>query len=351
MGPSVATKIIIESKLKSNFQLIHLDTSDHRSLKTLNVIDIQNIYLAVKHYILLILYIIKYNPKIVYIPISQTTIGYLRDSIFILISKLFNRKVVCHLRGGNFRNWLSKSNWFINKFVKAVHSLVDGQIVLGDCLIKLFSDIIETDKIYVIPNGRDFINIFNDYRIHNKKIVNLLFLSNFIPSKGILDVIYSLQYIKELNVEFNCTLAGSWRDNETKKIVENFIQQNKQFRISVIDSPIGGEKYTILTNADIFLMPTYYESEGHPWVIVEAMAAGLPIISTDQGAITESVIDGINGFIVEKRNPKQIAEKIELLMNNKQLRISMGNESRKIYVKNFTEEKLVENFTNCFNSI
>ena len=81
------------------------------------------------------------------------------------------------------------------------------------------------------------------------------------------------------------------------------------------------------------------------------MAAGLPIISTDQGAITESVIDGVNGFIVEKQNPQQIAEKIKFLIENPELKKKMGKESRRRYEENFTEEKMVERLTQAFNAV
>ena len=99
------------------------------------------------------------------------------------------------------------------------------------------------------------------------------------------------------------------------------------------------------------MFPTYYPPEGHPWVIVEAMAAGLPIISTDQGAITESVVDGVNGFIVEKRNPTAIAEKIITLIDDTHLRHKMGKASRIFYEEKFTEKHLVENFKTCFYAV
>ena len=102
IGPSVACEIIINSKLKDEFHLIHLDTSDHRDINTLGKIDVGNIYYALKQYAMLIKYLFKYREAIVYVPAGQTTVGYIRDAVFIVIAKLFNRKVVTHLRGGNF---------------------------------------------------------------------------------------------------------------------------------------------------------------------------------------------------------------------------------------------------------
>ena len=58
IGPAIATKIILSSNLKNEFELIHLDTSDHRDINTLGVIDFWNIYLAFKHYCTLYIIII-----------------------------------------------------------------------------------------------------------------------------------------------------------------------------------------------------------------------------------------------------------------------------------------------------
>ena len=89
--------------------------------------------------------------------------------------------------------------------------------------------------------------------------------------------------------------------------------------------------------------------EGHPWVIVEAMASGLPIITTDQGCIKESVIDGENGFIIPKRDPDSIAEKIIYLIENPDVRERMGQKSRQLYEANLTEEHFVQRMTDAFN--
>jgi len=81
------------------------------------------------------------------------------------------------------------------------------------------------------------------------------------------------------------------------------------------------------------------------------MAAGLPVISTAHAAISESVIEGVNGFLVEKKNVSQIAEKIKVLAADKSLRDKMGAESRRMYLENFTEDKMIERMGNVFRSV
>lgn len=349
MGPSLATEIILKSKLNEKFYLIHLDTSDHRELSRLSRIDLRNIYLALLHYLKLFLLLITKWPKIVYIPISQTTIGYIRDSGFILIAKLFRKKVICHLRGGNFKNWYSGSIMLTRFYVRMVHNLVDGQIVLGETLRDQFSGLVPPQKLFVVPNGRDFDRKGNK-SVDNKKI-KVLFLANHIPSKGVLETLKAVPLVLEnnKNVEFN--FAGGMGHQNVIQEMRSFIDSHNGLPVSLKGLVLGQNKYDLLGESDIFVFPTYYAPEGHPWVIIEAMAAGLPIVSTNQGAIAESVIDGFNGFIVEKRNSMQIAEKVTLLAEDKKLRERMGQNSRKQYEKYFTEAKMVENLSRVFSQI
>ena len=349
MGPTIATEIIINSKLRNEFDLIHLDTSDHRDLNTINRTDFWNFFLSFKQYFMLVKSILMYWPDLTYIQICQTTLGYFRDAPFILISKLFDRKIICHLRGGNFRNWYSSSSALTRWGVRCVHSLIDGQIVLGECLRDLFRGILPDNRIFVVPNGKNI-----DFDAKKQKYsakIRILFLSNFIREKGIVDVLKSIPEVYRHQTKVEFVFVGDWFDEDTKNEVEEFVVNNKALPIQIMKPIRELRNLDILKQCDIFVFPTYYPKEGHPWVIVEAMAAGLPIITTDQGAIGESVLNGLNGFIIKKRNPQHIAERINFLIDHPDIRKEMGEHSRRIYLQNFTEEKMIERLSSAFRSV
>jgi glycosyltransferase involved in cell wall biosynthesis len=349
MGPTIGSQIVLNSDLKNEFALIHLDTSDHRELGHLNEIDFRNIFLAIKHGVVLLWMIIIRRPDLVYIPISQTTVGYIRDSVYIQLSKIFGRKVICHLRGGNFRNWYDSSNGLMRWYIRKVHSLVDGQIVLGKKLVKLFEGINGRNRIYVVPNGKNE-QIQYTKRCNNSKI-RILHLSNLQRAKGFLHVLNAVPSVyNKYGKKIEFIFAGGWIDSETKEIFEKFRDSQKALPVKVAGPVFGRNKYDLLLSSDIFVFSPVQE-EGHPWVIIEAMEAGLPVIATDRGAITESVIDGKNGFIVEEESPSQIAEKIQYLIDNPEQRKKMGEESRRLYLENFTEEKMIKRLSQTFHSV
>jgi glycosyltransferase involved in cell wall biosynthesis len=346
MGPSIATEIILKSSLKDHFELIHLDTKINYEINAFGKWSFGKIFRNTSIYFKMISLARKTKPDIVLIPISQTTTGFFKDSLFILIAKFFGRKIVLQLRGSNFKIWISNSSSLNKWYVRYILKKTQGIIVLGHNLKYLFTDYYPNDKIFVVPNGGDY--TFPE-RVETGEL-KILYLSNLLASKGIEDVFRAIEIVsKKVDVKFSVDVIGSWYNVEEEERCLS-IKESNHLPINVHLSKGLNEKFQYLANADIFVFPPK-EPEGHPWCIVEAMAVGLPIISTDMGAIVESVIDGENGFIIEPKHPEQIAEKLELLMKNETLRKKMGAAGRELYLTNFTEAKMVEKLTATFNNI
>jgi glycosyltransferase involved in cell wall biosynthesis len=100
--------------------------------------------------------------------------------------------------------------------------------------------------------------------------------------------------------------------------------------------------------SDIFILPSL--SEGFPVVIPEAMASGLPIITTNARGLPEIIQNNINGFIVETKNAKQIAERALYLLEDHKTRnrIAMTNKQD---VNNYTWEKIINRLEGIYSNI
>lgn len=105
------------------------------------------------------------------------------------------------------------------------------------------------------------------------------------------------------------------------------------------------------SNADIFCFPTYYPIENQPLVLLEAMLHSLPIISTNWRAIPDIITDGEEGFLVPINSPIDIAKKIELLSNDKDLREQMGKKGREKFLKEYTIEKHLARMEQAFKEV
>ena len=222
--------------------------------------------------------------------------------------------------------------------------MTDRMIVLGNSLQSLFDGLMPSERLSVVPNGIDLSLTDSTKPVSEKNNLIVLFLSNLIETKGFKDVLFSAGKVLKSYSEVRYVFAGDWRKSQDKIECEKYIEkENIQENVEFKGIVTGQEKIKLLQEANIFVFPTYYPMEGHPWAIVEAMAAGLPIITTDQGCIKESVIDGENGFIIPKKNPDAIANKILKLIHDPELRKRMGLKSRELYHAKFTGEHFVQN--------
>lgn len=346
-GPAIATEILLKSRLKNEFDLIHIDTRLNTSILTVGKFGWEKIYRTIAIFKKYYKALSDPDATIVLIPIAQETSALIKDTFFIILARIRSKKIIIQLRGSALLKWYEKQFILWRFFFRQVYSKCSGAIVLGQNLKYIFEPFLPSDKIFVVPNGSDYLF---PLRSDKFKKVNVLYFANLQGSKGIEDLLSGIGLISESNLNrLILNVVGSWRDYYLRKKCMEFVQTNDL--PVVFNHPMKGQsKWQIFADSDIFVFPPR-APEGHPWVIIEAMAAGLPVISTDQGAITESVVHGLNGFIVEPYSPAQIAEKIEFLINNPGEREKMGKESRRLYEGNFTEEIMVKNLSDVFTRV
>jgi glycosyltransferase involved in cell wall biosynthesis len=109
------------------------------------------------------------------------------------------------------------------------------------------------------------------------------------------------------------------------------------------------EVVAMLSTFDIFVFPSLWE--GLPYSILEAMRAGLPIVSTDVGGIAEAIRDGVDGILVKPGDAHALAISIDRLISDPDFAVALGNSARKRYEKLFTLEQMYKNFSNEVASV
>jgi glycosyltransferase involved in cell wall biosynthesis len=346
MGPALATQILLNSDLKNRYDLVHFDITINKTIKTQGVLSLKKVYQSINLYRKYWKTVKKEKPDLVFMSsFSQSVVGFYKDIPYLLIPWLHNTKVIGQLRGSNFKNLMNSTNLLNAKIMRWVLRKLDGIVVLGNNLKYIFSDIVKPEKIFVVPNGANY--SFPKVEKINDKVI-ILYLANIYKTKGVQNVVEAA--IKLNNQRCQFIFAGGWRsDEQFKQDLTNRINESG-LDITIFPPVFGSQKFELFAKADIFVFPPI-APEGHPWVIVEAMAAGLPIISTDQGAIIESVIDGENGFIVAANNPDEIAEKLQFFIDNEFQRKKMGVKSKQLHSEKFSEEQMVENFSAVFDKV
>jgi glycosyltransferase involved in cell wall biosynthesis len=348
-GITISTQKILTSSLAKNFELIHLDTSDHRNMGNIGKLEMVNVLVAFGNVFKLILLCLRSRPELVYLTINRN-IAFARDGLFILAAKYTGRaKVVIHLRGAHFREPYGRFPWVARRFVDFCLSRADRAIVLGNCLRYNFEKWFRPDQIDVIPNGTSFpISMTPKTDDVQGKIV-IAYLGYLAESKGVVEAVEAVSRVVQAFPSVEFRLAGSWFiQDKCREKCESIIRTNgSQDRIRFIGELKGDAKWEFLSSAEIFLFPS--RDEGHPNVVIEAMAAGLPVISTPVGAIAETVIDSVTGFIVPTQDPEALAEKIRLLITDQDLRRKMADAARRRYEEHYTEAISMAGMERCFH--
>jgi len=352
-GVTLYSHDLLKSKLAQEFTLLHIDISDHRDLTNLGRFDFLNVYIALKGLMKLLLVCLKDHPDAVYLAISQNNVGFLRDGLFIIGSRLFSRaKIIVHHHGGNyFLEFRASTNALMRWFIGFVLRYVDVVIVLGEKFRRIFDG--EVRNIAVVPNGASF---HADYRRRfdrrdRKTIVS--YLGNLFENKGVLDVLQAAALVKQSHGNIEFRFAGEWWSQEpsTRETAQQIIRDNHlQEHVKFVGRVLGAEKEHFLLETDIFVFPPWDDSFG--LVNLEAMAAACPVISTkDVGAIPEVVVDSLTGILVEKQNPEQLAAAIIRLIEDPALGRKMGEAGRRRYEEHYTFEKCAERLIGVFENV
>jgi glycosyltransferase involved in cell wall biosynthesis len=360
-GSSIYFKDFLETLASCPaLEVLHVETSDKRNdLNNLGKLDFKNLSTAFSSLVREAYLCVRYKPQIVYIPIAQNTFAYLRDGLFILVGKVFKTRVVVHLHGSYFRNFYDQSPGYIKKFIDVTLRACDGAIVLGDKLRWIFEEWLPPDRIFVLPNFVVFQESQNFQKQGHKEQKVLTYLGNLYESRGIFDLLEAIKMVNEKSKgEFILQVAGKFVDDPFTSLTCETIQRKFDEYVKALKGAVvylgqitaAEDKFHLLKNTDLFVFPSWYE--GQPLVILEAMAAGCPVISTkDVGVIDETVIDGVTGILVEKQNPEKLAEAISFLLKNPELLTQMGKAGRKRYEACYTSQCILEKTIQIFKTV
>ncbi len=343
-GSSIVGQYIQSSKIINgnfNCKYINLGTS-----KTINEIG-NNGLIKLWRYFKIILktltQLIEFQPNICYIAITAKGPAFYKDAFLVLLIKLFRIKVVYHFHN---KGVSKRQDKWLDNFLYQLVFRNSKVILLSEHLYPDIKKYVPKKQVHYCPNGiPEHAHIYKKDK--NNSIVEILFLSNLIESKGVFVLLEALKILKNRNIKFHCTYIGSEGD-VSKELFQQMVEKlSLSDAVHYVGRKYGAEKENFFANANIFSFPTYYDNECFPLVLIEAMQFSLPVISTFEGGIPDIVEDGKTSFLVPQKNTEALADKLEVLITNPQLRKKMGEAGRLKYEKEFT----LDRFENRLNDI
>ena len=336
-GVTVSTTLVLgNATLRERFDVRHLDTSDHRSGGNIARWDVMNVVLALSAAGRLAL-MLRSGPRgIVYLPLSQGTAGLLRDSLLVWIATLRGWAVAGHLRGGEFHLFFAGLPRPLARIFRATLRQVASIGAMGASLRPIFDGLVDPDRVAVVPNGTPDPGPPNGVRDGNV----VLYLSNLRRRKGVVEAMQAATIVLEQRPAARFVFAGPWEDEALRRRLEAMAAPYGD-RVRFPGKVDAAGKNELLASAGVLLFPPV-EPEGHPRVVLEGIAAGLPVVATDRGAIAETVVDGECGFVLDRPDPPRLAARIVELLDDPQLRERMGAAARERFVDEFSQQRADE---------
>lgn len=262
-------------------------------------------------------------PTLVYIHIGSNASLY-RESLFIILAKVFNRKVIGHFHAGDIDEYFSVQSNVGQMFISKSLSLCDRLIAVADESARKLKKLAPESEIEVVVNSikTDDFNFLPHRFDQRKNLVRILFVGAMGKLKGEKDLADALKILRDKFSNLRVSFLGYGSEDLLEYCREIGVEDLIEFCGAVSLE----KRIEFYENADIFVLPTL--AEAMPISVIEAMASGLAIVSTKVGGIPEIIENGKEGFLVEPQNFEQLAEKIELLANDKKLRLKIASAAR-----------------------
>ena len=208
---------------------------------------------------------------------------------------------------------------------------------------------INKKKIHIIPAGVDIAG-YETHRAQSNEILKLLFVGRIARNRYLEPIIKALQYLDEVKL----TIVGS-EEKSSSLSKKGYLAELKALadelgvgeRINFVGAKYGKELINYYQAADVFIYTSLYENFGQ--TLLEAAAAGLPIISTPVGIAPEIIIDGETGFLV-KGEPKMISEKIKEL-NNISTRREFSSRIKEIIKEKFAWSNIIKQYLQVYQRL
>lgn len=267
-----------------------------------------------------------------YIALTCHGKGFLKDAPFALLCKAFGKRLIIHQHNKGMSTCIGRNpyKWLMPLVYK------DASVLLLSW--RLYNDIkpvVDKSHVLICPNGIPVVP-YSFAKVQND-VPHILFLSNLIKSKGVLDLLDACVILKRNHTRFICDFVGKETAEITKELFVAEIRSRGLEDYVIYHGPLYGEsKEKFLSSSDIFVFPSVNETFG--LVILEAMQHMLPVITYAEGGIPDIIEDCETGFIVKKNDVSALSAKIEYLIAHSDVAKTLGMAGLAKYNREFRLE-------------
>ncbi len=257
------------------------------------------------------------RPDVVHVHTSHWFSFYRAAPYVLFAAYVWRLPVVLHIHGSSFDEFVATESLSVSWLQRLVFAASSEVVVLSAYWRDVLGDVVDTEKIRVVPNAVDPEIYDPSFAPH---VPHVVFISNMIERKGVLEFVEAIERLDERNRDVRVSIAGKGRLAEH---VERLAETHEH--VEYLGYISEERKRALLNEGSIFVLPTY--AEGLPIAMLEAMAGGNAIVSTTVGSIPE-VIDEEHGVLVEPGDVDGLVEAIDSLVTAPERTANMARANR-----------------------
>ncbi len=242
-----------------------------------------------------------------YVCLAPAGAAYYRDCLYVLLARLFRVPAILHLhgRGLPMMRQTPVSAWFqqqvfANQTVILLGETLHSEITGLDCRSVVIANCLDDDAFAdpLVPDWRPATPL------------RILWLSNLFRAKGIETLIAACQTLKSMGIAFDLTIAGAPGDIGKPELETLLMSYGIQKSARYFGFVSADKRKALFDQADLFVFPSNYANEAQPLVVLEAMAAGVPVITSNIATLPEYVQPDQTGWLCPPDDPETLARTI-----------------------------------------
>ena len=253
-----------------------------------------------------------------------------RAALLGLAARARGCRVIVHAHGGNVETWLTTPwrRWLMRLAMRPAHRVV----AVWTAGLTALRQVLPEERVALIDNGVPVEAAVP--AAGGNEPPRVLYVGLLTPRKGVLDLLAASRLLRERGVAHELWLLGGTPDEGPKAEAEVRAALDADTRL--LGTRLPEEMPAAFAEADVFCLPSWWEAM--PLSVLEAMAAGLPVVATDVGDVARAVSDGETGFVVPSKAAEQLARALEPLLTDPERRRRMGAAGRDRVVEHFSAD-------------
>lgn len=277
---------------------------------------------------------------------SSASWGLFRDLLMLIVARHYNIASIIHFRFGRIPELKEQDNWEW-KLLKKVVKKANAVITIDEKSFKTLRSK-GYDNVQKLPNpiAPDVLSIISERKEERQKGY-ILFVGQCYPQKGIYELIEACRGLEDIIVRFIGPIHV-----QTRKKMEELAGDSGEVNIDIQGEKPYNQVIREMKQCTVFVLPTY--TEGFPNVILESMACGCPIVTTDVGAIPE-MLDiekgGQCGICVKPRDVDALHYAIKKMIEDEKFATQCGNNATKRVNEHYSMPIVWEKLTKIWESL